>query len=269
MKALLATLILSSALFGQNPSVSSGGILNGASFDTTMPVAPGSLISIFGNGLAAGTATADSIPLSTSLGNVSVSIGGVATPMYYVTHTASFDQINAQLPWNLTAGATQVVVTNNNGVASPPQSFQVSQFAPGIFTVNGAGSGQAIAVNYPDYSFAAPAGSIPGAATRPAVIGDPNGMIIYATGLGPVSPTVASGAAASANPVSQTTTMPVVMVGGVAAQVTFSGLAPGEVGVNQINIVLPAGTPTGSQIPLQIQIGGMTSTNKVTIAVSN
>jgi uncharacterized protein (TIGR03437 family) len=267
MKVLLAILVAGTALLAQTPSVSSGGVLNSASYATTMPVAPGSLISIFGSGLAATTATADSVPLSNSLGNVSVSINGTPAPLNGVFHESSFDQINAQLPWNAQTGTAQVVVTNN-GVASAPQSFQVGQFAPGIFTVTATGTGQAVAVNFPDNTYAAPAGSIPGVTSRPAVAGDPNGLIIYATGLGAVNPAVANGAAASANPISFTTAVPTVLVGGVAAKVNFSGLAPGFVGLNQLNVVLASTTPTGNQVSLQIQMNGVTSTNQVTIAVA-
>ncbi len=268
MKGLLGILLLSSgALFAQ-PSVSPGGVLNSASYDTTMPVTPGSLVSIFGSGLAASTTTADSIPLSTSLGNVSVTINGIPTPLNGVFHESTFDQINAQLPWNTPTGPAQIVVTSN-GVPSVAQTVQVGEYSPGIFATNGAGTGQAVAVNYPDYSYAAPAGSIPGAAARPAIVGDPNGLIIYATGLGPVNPAVATGAAASASPVSYTNSVPTVLVGSVPAQVNFSGLVPGLVGVNQLNIVLAPGTPTGNQVQLQISIGGLTSTNKVTIAVAS
>ena len=58
------------------------------------------------------------------------------------------------------------------------------------------------------------------------------------------------------------------LVGGVASQVTFSGLSPQFVGVNQINIVLAARTPTGNAVPVQIQVNGSTNSNLVTIAVS-
>ena len=98
-------------------------------------------------------------------------------------------------------------------------------------------------------------------------VGDPGGLIILATGLGPVTPTVANGAD-STDALRTTVTTPVVLVGGVPAQVVFSGLSPNFVGVNQINVMLPAGTPTGDQVSLQIQMGGQTSTNQVTIAVS-
>src|SRR5512132_3639305 len=132
MKGLLAVLILSSALYAQTPSVAAGGVLNGASFDRNMPVTPGALISIFGSNLAATTATADSIPLSTVLGGVNVKVNGVDAPLAGVFPSANGDQINAQLPWDVQSGAAQVVVTRN-GVASAPQSFQVAPFSPGIF----------------------------------------------------------------------------------------------------------------------------------------
>ena len=270
MKVLLVTLVLVSAtaVFAQ-PTVSNGGVLNAASFDTSMPVAPGSLISIFGTNLASGTSIADSIPLSASLGNVSATVNGIAVPLYFVTHTSSFDQINAQLPWNVPAGSVQLVVTAG-GVASAPQAIQVGQFSPGIFSANGSGTGQAIAVNFPDYSYAAAAGALPGLTSRPAVAGDPNGIIIYATGLGAVSPAIANGASPSSTQVSTTTTNPTVLIGGVPAQqVLFSGLAPGDVGVYQLNVVLAPNTPTGNAVSLQIQMGGVTSTDKLTMAVAS
>jgi len=265
MNRLCCTLALAIAAAAQTPSVSPGGVVNSASFDKTMPVTPGSLISIFGSNLAATTATADSIPLSTVLGNVSVSVNGIPAPLNGVFHTSTGDQLNAQLPWNVQTGTAQVVVTNN-GAVSPPQNLQVGPFSPGIFSVN-FGVGQAIAINNPDGSLAAPAGSIPGLSTRPAKIGDPGGVIILATGLGAVTPPVANGAN-STDALRTTVTTPVVLVGGVPAQVVFSGLSPGFVGVNQINILLAPGTPVGNKVSLQIQIGGLTSTDQVTMAVS-
>lgn len=264
MKRSLFLLLLAAAASAQTPQVAPGGVLNGASFDKTQPVSPGSLISIFGSNLAATTATADSIPLSAVLGQVSVTVNGVPAPLNGVFHTASGDQINAQLPWNTQTGSAQVVVTNH-GVASAPQTLQVGAVSPGIFSVN-FGVGQAIAIN-PDGSLAAPTGSIPGLSTKPARIGDSGGLIILATGLGAVTPSIDSGANAT-DTLRTTVTTPVVLVGGVAAQVLFSGLSPQFVGVNQINILLAPGTPTGNNVPLQIQAGGLTSTSQVTISVS-
>jgi uncharacterized protein (TIGR03437 family) len=113
---------------------------------------------------------------------------------------------------------------------------------------------------------AAPANSIPGFSTRPAKIGDSAGLVIFATGLGAVDTPLADGANSS-DAQRNTLAVPTVLVGGVAAQVTFSGLSPQFVGINQLNITLAAGTPSGNAVPLQIQIGGANS-NLVTIAVS-
>jgi uncharacterized protein (TIGR03437 family) len=261
MKGLLVFLFLGAAAFSQTPVVSSGGVLNSASFDKTMPVAPGSLITIFGSNLASTTASADSVPLSTALGGVSVTVNGVAAPIHDISHQAAFDQLNVQLPAATLSGTAQMIVTNNHqSSASTP--FQVGPFSPGIFTFP-PGVGNAIAVNLADGTLAAPAGSIPGLTTHPAKAGDV--LIIYANGLGSVTPTIKDGFA-STDTVRNTDTKPVVLVGGIPVQVLFSGLST-FVGVNQINIQLPAGTPTGSAVPIQIQVGGLTSTDKATIAV--
>jgi uncharacterized protein (TIGR03437 family) len=65
-----------------------------------------------------------------------------------------------------------------------------------------------------------------------------------------------------------TLTQPTVLIGGVAAQVTYSGLSPQFVGINQINVMIPAGTPTGNAVSLQIQVNGTVNSNPVSIAVS-
>jgi uncharacterized protein (TIGR03437 family) len=256
-----------SAAMAQTPAISAGGVANGASFGLAPNngVTPGSLISVFGTNLASSAAAADSVPLSTSLGGVSVTINGVAAPLNYVCHLCvggSGDQLNIQMPWEVTGSTAQVVVTNNSS-SSAPATINVAQFNPGIFSVNN-GVGVAIAQIFPDNALAAPSGSIPGISTRPAKAGDV--LQILATGLGAVDSPVADGAA-SLDKLRNTLTQPTVMVGGTAAQVTFSGLSPQFVGVNQVNAMVASGTPTGNAVPLQLQIGGLTSTNQVTIAV--
>ena len=275
MKSVFGIIFLcagAQAVFGQTPVVAAGGVLNGASFSKGQAVAPGSLVSIFGTDLASSNAVADTIPLSTSLGNVTVTFNGTLAPLNGVFHDPTKgDQINAQLPWELLPAGTQSgsaqVVVNRNGVISPAASVQLAAVTPGIFSVQ-FGVGQAIAINN-DGTLAAPAGSIPGLTTRPAKINDPTGVIVLATGLGPVDPPVKTGNNASDGQLHKTLTMPVVMVGGVQAQVLFSGLTPQFVGVNQVNIVIASGTPTGNAVPLQIQMGGITTTDQVTIAVTN
>jgi len=257
---LLLLAVAAVAAYGQTPVVSAGGVSNAA--NGLSPVAPGSLVSIYGTELASGLAQADSIPLATKLSDVSVTFNNVPAPLLFV----STGQINAQLPWNVlssgTTGTANVVVTRN-GTASAAQTLQVGPFSPGIFAIGNI----AVSIN-PDGSIAAPAGAIPGIATKPAKIGDPGGLVILCTGLGAVDSPPANGAA-SLDKLRSTTTMPTVLIGGKAANVVFSGLSPQFVGVNQINVAIPAGTPTGDAVSLQISLGGVTTSGSITMAVSN
>ena len=248
---ILAILSLGVAAYAQ-PAVAAGGVLNGASFEKGQAVAPGSLVSIFGTNLAATTASASTVPLSTTLGGVSVTFNNIPAPLIFVSHSAANgDQINAQVPYEL-AGSSSAQVVVTNGTPSAPAAVSLVSAAPGIFQLGG---GQAVAYGNSDYAFAAPSGSIPGANAHPAKIQDPQTLVILATGLGAVTPSIATGAG-DPTTVHNTTTMPVVMVGGVNAPVVFSGILPGFPGVYQINITVPSGAPTGNAVPLQIVMGG-------------
>jgi len=265
IQVFFLVLVMSSVAFAQPPSIASGGVLNGASFATGQPITVGSLVSIFGSNLASALAQADSIPLSTNLGGVTVQWANGSTavnaPLVFVAGT----QVNAQVPWELVPpGATQTVsvTVTANGATSPPAQVTVGPFSPGIFTA-GPPTFYAIAQNV-DGTLVQAAGSIPGLTTHPAKAGDT--IVIYATGLGPVDNTPADGGIPSV--LTRTLTTPIVLVGGMSAEVAFSGLQPQFVGVNQVNIVIPATAPTGNAVPLQIQVGGVTSPSDVTIAVS-
>jgi uncharacterized protein (TIGR03437 family) len=257
---LLVVAAAFTALAADAPVVTPGGIVNTAGSPSVQAIAPGALVSIFGSNLAATMTLSDSTPLSTTVGNVSVTINGIAAPIQFV----SPNQINIQAPWSSpvsdSSGPAQVIVTTA-GIASAPVAVTVAASAPAIYALGG----QAIAVNA-DGTLAAPANSIPGFNTRPAKIGDAGGLVIFATGLGAVDSPVQDGANSS-DLQRNTLAKPTVTIGGVAAQVTFSGLSPQFVGVNQLNVTIPAGTPTGNAVPLQLQIGS-TNSNLVTIAVS-
>ncbi len=239
------------------PNITPNGILNAASNAKGQGVSAGGLVAIYGTNLAAGQSKADHIPLPNILGGVSLTINGTPAPLLFVDK----GQINVQVPWNVPNGLVPVVV-KNNGVVSSPANVQVVSNSPGIFAVQ-YGVGQAIAVN-PDGTLAAPVGSIPGLITHPAKRGDP--IIVYATGLGAVTPAATDGADSS-DQLRNTIVTPAVLVGGVSAQVLFSGLAPQFVGVDQLNVVVPPGAPVGDKIPLQLQMGGITTTDQVTIAI--
>jgi uncharacterized protein (TIGR03437 family) len=255
------------AVLCQTPVIADGGILNAASFDKTpgAPVAPGSLVSIFGTSLTGALALNDTVPLSTQLANVSVTFNGIQAGLDGV-FPGSPDQINAQVPWNVlpsgaTTGTATVVVTRS-GTMSATKLVNIG-VAPGIFSFP-PGAGYAIAINA-DGSLAAPSGSIPGIATHPAKVGDV--IIVYATGLGAVDSDIANGAN-SLDKLRNTLARPTVLIGGQSAPVFFSGLTPQFPGVNQLNVQVPAGVPTGDKVALQLQVsGGAPTTSNVVIAV--
>jgi uncharacterized protein (TIGR03437 family) len=265
--------IVAGTVVAQMPTVNVGGVLNGASYSTTNP--PGSLVVIFGTNMAGAFLGASSTPLSMTLQNTSVTVNDKPAPMFYVSATQS----SVQLPWGISDGNANIVV-KRNGTASASQQMQVGQFSPGIFTTTQNGQGMALAFNAvpitvngkPALAIAQPAGSVPGLPTVPAKVGAH--MLVYCTGLGAVTPTIADGAAPcalsgckSTDKQRKTNTLPKVLIGGVSAHVEFSGLAPQFVGVYQLNFQVPSGVPTGNAVPIQIQIGGVSSRDGVTIAV--
>lgn len=266
VRCCVVSLISVGAAFAQQPSIVQGGVLNAASFDKTAgaPVAPGSLVSIFGTDLAASTAPNDTVPLSTSLAdNVSVTFNGITAGLDFVAG----GQINAQVPWNVISDPTQSgtasVIVTQNGKASPPMTVNIGPTAPGIFAELPPLPQYAIAINS-DGSLAAPSGAIPGLPTHPTQIG--NVLIVYATGLGAVDSAIANGAD-SLDKLRNTLVKPTVLIGGKQAILLFSGLTPQFPGVNQLNVQVPAGVPPGDNVPIQIQVGNFTSTANTIISV--
>jgi uncharacterized protein (TIGR03437 family) len=259
---------LPSVLLSQAPAIAPNGIVNGATF-ASGPVAPGSIASIFGSNLASSLATASTVPLSTALADVTVTINGKPAPLYFVSPdqpgTPGSAQINIQIPYDVlptgtTSGSVNVMVNRTTAGSSQPAAIQIAPVAPGILSTNG----QAIAINNADGTLAAGVGAIPGLTTHPATAGDV--LILYATGLGAVTPSVADGAN-SLDQIRNTVVTPTVMIGGVQAQVLFSGLTPQFTGVNQVNIVVPSGITPGNSVPIQIVANAIITPNSVTVAI--
>lgn len=262
LNTLLLSVFLAAAAWCQEPVIFGGGTVNGVNYAPGMPIAPGSIASIFGSNLAASLAQADSVPLSSNLNNVSVTINGIPAPLYFV----SPGQVNVQVPWNVlpqdvNTGTVNVVVSRGQ-VASNAEPVQIAPVSPAIFALGPDGAGNAIAVN-PDGTIAAPPGSIPGLVSHPATADE--AILILASGLGAVNSPPANGAN-SLDQLRTTVDTPTVLIGGQASQLLFSGLSPSFTGVYQVNAVVPAGS-IGRAVPLQIMIGGIITTDQVTIAI--
>src|SRR5579871_42070 len=243
------------------PSVpSSTGTVNAAGFQTGMAVVPGSIAAVFGTNLASATTNNSGLPLPTSLGGASVLFNGTTPAPLFFT---SSGQINMQVPWELAGPERTWATFTTSAGTSSPATITLEPFAPGVFTINAAGQG-AVQISSTG-AFAAPSGSVPGAAANPVAKGD--FVTIYCTGLGDVTNRPATGTPAPPGPnLAVTTTAPAVTIGGAAATVSFSGLAPGFVGLYQVNVQVPSAATSGNAVTLQLSIGGINA-NPVTIAV--
>jgi uncharacterized protein (TIGR03437 family) len=249
------------------PAVNAGGVVNSGSY-TAQGVSPGSIVSVFGTNLAASTATASAIPLPTALSDVtSVTFNGVPAGLYFVSQ----NQINAQLPFDVLSGGSgtvNILVTRSTGI-SAPQSVTLAPSSPGIFTTTGNGLGQAFAYDNTTGAIAAPAGTVVESfLTVPISVSSGHALIIACTGLGAVTPSIADYVAASDGTVRYTLLQPAVLIGGVPAQFVYSVLSPQFVSEYQIGVIPDPNTPTGDAVSVQIQIGGVTTTNPVTIALA-
>ena len=243
----------------ENVRIAAGGFTSSSGFHRPLFLSAGSDPSLFGEGFGDQVIVADTVPLPLELGGVSVELNGIPAPLIFV----SPNQINFQTPWELQNDTKASVVVRNNGEESLPAKVLIAPFNPGIFTITQTGSGQAAVLIAGTASVAAPEGSLEGA--RPVKIGE--FISIFATGLGAVDNQPPSGAATPASPLARTKTNPLVTIGGVEAGLTFSGLAPGFVGLYQVNAQVAAGTPLGDAISLQL-ISGEVPSNAVTIAVA-
>jgi len=217
------------------------------------PLAPGSIISLYGQDLANGTASASLIPLSTTLAGATVVMAGNALPLYF----ASNGQINAVAPAGINANTSQQIVVQRGNTLSIPISVDVGPAEPAVFGYPAPGDppNQGAIVNALTYVVAQPG--------TPVTAGDT--LAIFCTGLGAVDKAVPDGAGAPSPP-ANTVVTPTVTIGGMNAGVIFSGLSPGSVALYQIDAVVPSGIALGNEVPVVVSIAGQTAP-AVTIAV--
>jgi uncharacterized protein (TIGR03437 family) len=209
------------------PAINAGGVVNGASF-LSKTVAPGEIVSIFGRemgpklGVLAGLVGGK---LPTQLANVRVLFSGIPAALFY----ASDVQLNVQVPVELLGSDSALVQVILGDLQSESLRVNLRAADPGVFQAGGR----------PCIFFANSTSQV--TAENPARAGDY--LTIWATGLGDVEAAIQTGAPAVA--ALRTRVVPRITVGGVQASVLYAGLAPGFVGLNQINIQVPDGVPAG------------------------
>ncbi len=240
------------------PAIERGGVRNAASHAET--VSPGTLVSLFGRNLAPREQAASRFPLPLQMSATAVRVNGTPAPLLYVSPS----QINFLLPHELAAGTLTVTVwhagVESQGLALPAPAAST----PGLFSLSQTGEGQG-AILIAGTSLVA--GQILEVASRPARKGEI--VEIYATGLGRVAGAAPPlGQPAPASPLVATARLARVTMGGAAAEVLFSGLAPGLAGVYQVNARVPAGAAAGPRAVVTLRMAeDEPISNTVTMAV--
>jgi uncharacterized protein (TIGR03437 family) len=221
-------------------------------------ISPGEIVALYGVGLGP-TQLVKAVPGSngsygTQLANTSVSFNGIAAPMIYSWAT----QVAAIVPYGITGNTAQVTVTYQ-GQTSAAATVSMAPSAPGVFSLDSTGQGQAAAINQDGVT-------VNGAAT-PAKIGDY--ISLYATGEGQTTPAGVDGKPASA-PYPKPNLPVTVTVGGQNVPAQYAGGAPGLVaGLMQVNVRIPAGIAVGNAVPVVLRVGGAVGQSGVTISVAD
>ncbi|MFN0100592.1 MAG: peptidylprolyl isomerase [Bryobacteraceae bacterium] len=249
------------------PSISSNGIVAASAFGGGTRAAAGSYIEIYGAGLAGttrGWAGADFsgniAPIT--LDQVQVTVNGTRAYVNFV----SPGQINAQVPEGIPTGDAVPVVVTFNGLPGAPATISVREFAGGLLAPASfkVGEVQYVAAQHAATGKFVSGGNIPDVDAAPAVPGET--LTLYGIGFGPITPNspalagrIAAGTTSLTNPVT-------IKIGEAEAKVSYSGLAPGLVGVYQFNIEVPANAANGDQ-PLVVTQGAEPIAQKLFLAV--
>lgn len=222
------------------PTISSGGVVNLASGEVGSGVAPGSYISIYGRALSEVTRlnTQSTLPLALAGVSVSFDVPGqrLSAPgrIYYVSDS----QINVQVPWELSGANSAIVKVSIGDTSSDLVTIPLTGHSPAIFPYTEPSSGRVLAAVL-DSGYGLVGSSNP--ARRNDVVQ------VFVNGLGPVDNQPAAGQPSPSEPLALTRVVPDVTIGGQRADVLFSGLTPGAVGLYQVNVRIPANAGSGLQ----------------------
>jgi uncharacterized protein (TIGR03437 family) len=249
------------------PAISAGGVQTAGAFGASKAVAPGSWIEIYGSNLSATARSWNGgdfvgVNAPASLDATKVTIGNQAAFIDYI----SANQVNVQVPSGVGTGQQTVTVINGAAISAPltvtVNATQPGLYAPPNFNIGGK---QYLAALFPDgVTYVAPPGSVSGFTSRQAKPGET--IIVYGVGFGPVTPAIAAGQVVQQ---SNNLTSPLqVFFGQTPATLSYSGLAPGAVGLYQFNVVVP-NVVNSDAVPITFPIGGVNGSQTLYTAVHN
>lgn len=225
-----------------DPQFSAAGVVSAASFRSGS-VAPGQIITIFGDRLGGATLTTAVVEnnrLTSTLNGTRVLFDGVAAPLVY----ASAKQVSAIVPYSVTGRSTSKITVEYQGSASLAAELPVVAANPSVFTANSSGVGPAAAIRYPEARIA----------------------VLFATGEGLLTPLPQDGALSNSSPIPAPRLPVKVFVDGREAKVLYAGAAPNlTAGLLQINIEIPEEATSLAAPTLIVEVGGVRSQTGVTL----
>jgi uncharacterized protein (TIGR03437 family) len=168
----------------------------------------------------------------------------------------SDQQVNAVVPYGVDKTTSAQVVVQYLGRVSSPNTVDVAPSAPGIFSETQNGLRNASVLNQ-DMSINSP--------TNPAA---PGSIIsVFCTGEGQTAPPGIDGSIGSPPDPPVPLLKVSAEIGGIEAQTTYTGAAPGFVaGSLQVNVRVPVAVSSGS-VPIRIKVGEVWSQPSVNISV--
>lgn len=264
-------------------------IVSNASFGSAGTAAPGSIVSIFTSGSGLGTTDQMTLFPASNFQGVQVTFNGTAAPLFHLIASVTPQQIDLLVPEELPTSGTVNVQLSTPTVVNPNYVLKMAPAVPALYRLPDPSDSTRFNViaqfanttwlalpvsETAAYGFpACTATTIPlSVCGQPATGGDY--LVLYVTGLGKTTPggdpngtPLTTGAIPPVNGsvLYETPTKPTVTIGGVAATVLYSGLAPGFLGEYQVDVQVPPGVANGDDIPVVITMAGLSDTATVSI----
>jgi uncharacterized protein (TIGR03437 family) len=236
------------------PRLSAATLVNAAS-QQAGGLVPGALATIYGADLGPGLGEGGRFEektglISASVAGVEVAFDEVRAPLLFVRH----DQINLQVPFETAGRQVSRVIVKVNGISSEAVELPVTRVGPAFFTLDGSGRGPVVAQNQN--------GSL-NTSEAPARGGEV--VTLYATGQGQLAPPVRTGQVGPlAEPFPRPLDQVAVLIDEKPAEVIWAGLAPGLLGVLQVNARVPENVSSGA-VSIRLKLGEAVSRDGTTL----
>jgi uncharacterized protein (TIGR03437 family) len=230
------------------PVISAGAVVSAASFEPYVPLAPGARVSISGDRLAEVQMEASSVPLPTDLAGTEVLIAGQLMPLVSVSQS----RIEAIVPYGVEVNTTHQILVQRGVTLSQPAPVDMAAAQPAILLAASSAQSQGRI-----FVLRADAGQQLAAAATPAKPGD--NIVILCAGVGAVDAGQDAASPGPEAPRAAARQTVRVTIGGAEAPVSFAGLAPGLLGVYQVETSVPEAASRGVAAPVILQVAGQTS----------